>query len=78
MPIRKVELLMDDDDYRDLQKEITHRQSRLRMPDPDRPGRTVVFLPEGESDLAGAIVGEIVRDLWDYRQIWEAGHRPKR
>ena len=51
----KLTIELDEDDYRDLNREIAFRQ---------RIGRP---LPEGESDRIGGIIGEIVRDLWEYR-----------
>lgn len=61
--MNRMELILDDDDYGAIQDEITRRQLT------DRP------LPEGESNLAGAMIGEMVRDLVEYRQIWEAEHQ---
>jgi hypothetical protein len=62
MTVYRMELILDEDDYRDLQKEFSLRQSRCR----DADG---VMLPEGESNLPGALIGEIVRGLWDYRDL---------
>lgn len=66
MAKHKIELIVDDDDYRDIQKEFAERQAHISQG---------FDLPEGESDLRGAMVGEIVRDLWEYRQLWEAEHK---
>lgn len=62
MGLRTITLVVDDDDFRDIQKEFTIRQAQRRV------------LPDGESELAGAMVGEIVRDLWEYREFLEAEH----
>lgn len=51
----KVHITIDDDDWRDLCREVAFRQ-RIRRP-----------LPDGESDKLGGHIGEIVRDLWEYR-----------
>jgi hypothetical protein len=60
---RTITLVLDDLDYDLIQAEFSHRQVRSRTIDPT--GETIV--PEGDSNLAGALVAEIVRDLHDYR-----------
>lgn len=62
-------LVLDAADYDTIQAEITHRQVRSRA-----LGASETILPDGDSNLAGAIVAECVRDLNDYRQRWEAEH----
>lgn len=62
---RQIILNVDDDDYDAIQQEFAKRQ-RLIAEGFD--------LPEGESDLPGAMVGEIVRELWEYEALWEAEH----
>jgi hypothetical protein len=62
---RTITLVLDDLDYDLIQSEFTHRQVRSRTIDPT--GETIV--PEGDSNLAGALVAEIVRDLNDYRDL---------
>lgn len=59
----KITLIVDDDDYRDIMREIAFRQ-RTRRP-----------LPDGDSDTAGSMVGEIVRDLWEYRGLHTQAHQ---
>lgn len=49
-------LNLDADDARDINAAIAHYQRTRRWPE----GGT--SLPEGESDMAGAIIGEICRD----------------
>lgn len=66
--LRRIELILDDDDFDTIQKEITHRQVRERWD--DEQGGTV--LPEGDSNLAGAILAEVIRDLDEYRSIYES------
>lgn len=68
MSLRRIELLCDDLDFDAIQEEITHRQVRSRVIAPDSP----TILPDGESNLAGAIVAEMVRDLREYRGLWTA------
>ena len=65
MTIRKMELLLDDDDFNTIQAEITTRQIRDR----DRHG---TMLPDGESSPAGAVLAECIRDLNEYRDLFEA------
>lgn len=69
--IRKMELLLDDLDFDTIQAEIAHRQARSRLIAPNSP----TILPDGESNLAGAIIAECVRDLAEYRTLWEANRR---
>ncbi len=61
MPYRKMELVLDEDDFRDIQAEITRRQLNGR----DDKG---IILPDGESNLAGAVIAEVCRD---YRELSE-------
>lgn len=63
---RQIILEVDDDDFRDIQKEFARRQKRIAKG---------FELPDGESCLRGAIVGEIVRDLWEYRDLYESERR---
>lgn len=62
--IREITLLVDDDDYRDITTELHIRDSRM-MPD-----------AELGSNIAGRCVGEIVRDLWEYRALALRGRDP--
>jgi hypothetical protein len=62
--IRKIELLVDDDDFNAIQKEFALRQVQDRgLPDSE----------EGAS-LAGRMVAEIIRDLKEYRELWRSEH----
>lgn len=67
---RQIVLELDAEDFDDIQREIAHRQQRCR----DEEG---IVLPDGDGNLAGRIVAEIVRDLWEYRAIWEQEHPSK-
>lgn len=60
----KIILELDEIDYEIIQNEIAHRQARSRA-----LGLTETLLPDGDSNLAGAIVAECVRDLNDYREM---------
>lgn len=66
---------VDELDYATIQKEIARRQSGTRMTDPNDPSRTVPCLPDGDSDMIGAMIAEIIRDLNDYRDL-RAGRTP--
>lgn len=52
----KMSMLLDPDDFAALTAEIEYRR--------DRP------LPDGTSDRLGSLVGEICRDLVDYRNMY--------
>ncbi len=54
-----ITLALDEDDSRDINQAIATYQRSNRWPT-DRGGG--VLLPEGDSDLRGAILGEICRD----------------
>lgn len=71
MATRRMTLELDEADYDAIQAEIARRQARSRAIDPGGP----TLLPDGESDLAGAILAECVRDLDDYRALHEKGPR---
>lgn len=62
---RTMTLVLDDADFDAIQAEIAHRQARSRRVDPAGP----TILPDGESNLAGAILAECIRDLDDYRAM---------
>lgn len=53
--LKWVALGLDADDARDLDKELSLRKGRI--------------MPDGDSNEVGAHVGEIVRDLWEYREL---------
>ena len=54
MGVHKIELIVDDDDYRDINAAITRRQQF-------RDGKAAL-LPDGDGSLAGRrLVGEICR-----------------
>lgn len=61
--MRTITLELDEDDWNAIQKEIAIRQSRR---DKDGP-----LLPDGESNMVGAMLAEVVRDLEEYRAAWE-------
>lgn len=64
MSPRKIELLLDDEDFDVIEAEITRRQVASRSIDPTGP----TLLPEGESNLAGACLAESIRELVEWRE----------
>lgn len=68
MPKREILLVLDEEDWDTIQSEFARRQaSRIY----DGEGGTQPNLPEGESNDAGAMVAEMVRDLEEYRSLHE-------
>ena len=65
--MRTITLELDEDDWDSIQGEIARRQVNR---DKDGP-----LLPDGESNMVGAMLAEAVRDLQDYRAIWQAERR---
>lgn len=70
---RMILLELDEADWNTIQNEFASRQSD-RMS--DGKGGTIPILPEGESNDAGAMVAEIIRDLEEYRARWLDGVPP--
>lgn len=68
--LRTMSLVLDDDDFDTIQGEITHRQVRSRAIAPTSP----TILPDGDSNLAGALIAEVIRDLNEYRAIYDGEH----
>lgn len=65
---RALLLRLDEDDWNTIQGEIAKRQA-YRMD--DGSGGTQPIIPEGESNDAGAILAEVVRDLDEYRDLYD-------
>lgn len=62
--MRTITLELDELDYDCIQGEIARRQA---FRDKDGP-----LLPDGESNMVGAMLAEAIRDLEEYRAAWEA------
>lgn len=60
-----ITLYVDDDDARSIHEAIARYQATVRWELISKDAEPGVFLPEGESDLAGAILGEICRTWLD-------------
>lgn len=67
--MRTITLELDEDDWDSIQGEIARRQARRDEHGP--------LLPEGESNMVGAMLAEAVRDLEEYRAAWESEHPPE-
>lgn len=70
--VATITLTLDEDDERTIQAAIAEYQRRHHA----AFGETI--LPEGESCMAGAIIAELVRDLNEYRDLWNAEHEDGR
>lgn len=66
MTPRTITLVLDELDWDTVQSEIARSQAFR-----DKGGP---LLPDGESNLAGAIIAEAIRNLEEYRAVWEAEH----
>ena len=64
--MRTITLECDEEDWDTIQTEFAQRQSYR-----DDKGN---LLPDGESNLAGAIVAELIRDLNEYRDLYDSEH----
>lgn len=60
-------LELDEMDWDTIQREFARRQS-VR----DDSG---TLLPDTDSNLAGAMIAEAIRDLQEYRDLWEQEHK---
>ena len=63
---RTIALELDEEDFDTIHAEFA-RQQQFR----DKDG---TLLPDGSSNLAGAMVAEAIRNLEEYRAIWEANN----
>ena len=64
--MRTITLELDEDDWNTVQSLIAEKQA---FRDADGP-----ILAEGTSNLAGACIAEAIRDLEEYRELWEVEH----
>lgn len=71
MANRTIILELDEIDYDTVQREIAHRQARSRLINPT--GGTL--LPDGDSNMVGAIFAECCRDLIEYRDRFDEERR---
>jgi hypothetical protein len=65
-------LTLNELDYATIQKEIAEHQRVARS----IGMATRDIIADGESCLAGALIAEALRDLVEYRQIWEVSNPP--
>lgn len=66
MAKRTIVLELDQEDFDTIQEEFARHQLCR-----DEHG---VCLPDGTSNLAGAMVAESIRNLEEYRAVWEAAN----
>lgn len=69
--IRKIILELDETDYETIHKYMAEYQANSAAVHALSGEKGGAILPDGESNLAGAIMAECVRNLWEYRAIWE-------
>lgn len=65
----KIILVCDDEDYRDIQREIAHQQSRAHQ---QRLSDGSPSYPDGTSNVAALCLGEACRALGEYRAMYDA------
>lgn len=68
---RKLILELDELDWETIHKYIAEYQSNSAAVHALSGEKGGAIVPDGESNLAGAIMAECVRNLWEYRAIWE-------
>lgn len=66
MAKRTILLELDQDDWDTIQNEFAKQQANR---DEDGP-----LLPDGTSNLAGAMLAEAIRNLDEYRSLYNAEH----
>lgn len=64
--MRTITLELDEDDWNTIQSELARQQT---FRDSNGP-----VLPDGDSNMVGAMIAEAIRNLEEYRSIWEAEH----
>lgn len=72
MNTRTMTLILDDLDFDTIQSEITRHQVLSRRLDPNGPTN----IPDGDSCLAGSIIAMIIRDLDEYRAMFDSRNPP--
>lgn len=64
--MRTITLELDEDDWNTIQGELARQQAFRDASGP--------ILPDGTSNMAGAIIAEAIRNLEEYRALWESEH----
>ena len=64
-----ITLELDDDDYATIMAEVELR----RFQDAENGEST---MPDGDSDEIGAVIAEAIRDIDDYRAMYDRDHPP--
>lgn len=75
MKTRQLVLELDELDYDTIHGYIAEFQGKSAQVHAMNGNKGGAILPEGDSNVAGAIMAECVRDLLEYRALWEAEHR---
>jgi len=71
MATRQITLELDDEDWDTIQGYIADFQAAsAKISAMSGASGNGTILPEGDSNLAGAIMAECVRDLLEYRQLF--------
>jgi hypothetical protein len=72
---RTIILEVDENDYDIIQKYFSDFQmSSAKIHALSGKGETGSILPKGESNLAGVLVAECVRSLFEYLDLWNLEH----
>jgi hypothetical protein len=66
-PTRPINLILDELDYDTIQYYIADYQAASKNIAPGKP----TIVPDGESNLVGAIMAECVRNLLEYRSLFD-------
>ena len=73
MKTRQIILELDEDDWKTVQDYMADFQAAsAKISAMSGSSGTGTILPDGDSNLAGAIMAECVRDLIEYRQLFAA------
>lgn len=75
---RQLLLELDEADWDAVQAYIADYQAASARVRAMSGGKGGAIVPDGDSNLAGAIMAECVRDLLEYRATWATGDNDKR
>ena len=67
MKPRTLVLELDELDWDVIQNELAQRQA-------ERDADGMYSIPDGDSNLAGAVLAECIRDLNEYRDLYQQEH----
>ena len=75
---RQIVLDLDQLDYDVIAKEIANYQASSAKIRAMSGGKGGAILPDGDSNLAGAIIAESIRSLVEYREMFDARNDEQR